>query len=57
LDHLCNKYPQSDVQGVNKKVEEFAKSLKIDNWMDDEYDLLRQSDINFVYKLTGDYSK
>jgi hypothetical protein len=38
-------------------VEELAKSLKIDNWMDDEYDLLRLSDINFVYKLTGDYSK
>lgn len=35
LDYLCHKYPQTDIQGVNKQVAELAKSLKIDNWMDD----------------------
>lgn len=57
LTHLCNKYPQSDTIGVNKQVAELASHIKIDNWMDDQYDLVRKSQVKFKYSMQGDYSK
>lgn len=35
LEYQCNKYPQSDTQGVNKNLAEIVKTIKIDNWADD----------------------
>lgn len=57
LDHLCNKYPQTDTVDVNKKIKNMIGNLNINNWEDDDYDLLRKSGVNLKLKQDGDYSK
>lgn len=31
LDYLCNKYPQTNIQGANKQVADLVNSMNIDN--------------------------
>ena len=59
LEHICNKYPQTDVRGVNKRLKEYLSELKINNWSDDKYDLVRKSQIYFQNKSNSslDHSK
>ena len=57
LDHLCNKYPQTDTVDVNKKIKNMIKDLNINNWEDDEYDLLRKSGVQLRLREDGNYSK
>ena len=47
LAHLCNKYPQTDTMDVNKKIKENISTMNINNWEDDEYDILKNSGVNF----------
>ncbi len=35
LAYLCNKYPQTNIQGANKKVGEIVEKMDIDNWAND----------------------
>ena len=32
LDHLCNKYPQTDTVDVNKKIQTMISKMNINNW-------------------------
>lgn len=57
LNFLCNKYPQTNTLGVNKRVAEIVNEMNIDNWANDEFDLVRLSNVRFLYCESGDYSK
>lgn len=35
LNFLCNKYPQTNTLGVNKRVAEIVNDMNIDNWAND----------------------
>ena len=50
LNHLCNKYPQTDTVDVNKKIKSVISHMQINNWEDDEYDILRNSNVVFEIK-------
>lgn len=50
LGYLCSKYPQTNITGANKQVGEILETINIDNWANDEYDILRLSPVKFKYK-------
>ena len=47
LNHLCNKYPQTDTVDINKKIKNVISNMRINNWEDDEYDILKNCGVVF----------
>ena len=47
LNHLCNKYPQTDTVDINKKIKNVISNMRINNWDDDEYDILKNCGVTF----------